>query len=158
MIIEILKIDIKTSAKGAQFGIATVKNEANAEFENVTIFGTFPEFTSLKAGSKVEGDLITNDYNGRKGWKLQGGAPGFKKSTGNNMAKAVEAKQEGIKLAQENKQEAIKVSSTFRDATLLTIEWIKKSDIPFMTKEDVQRQWLEWRAWLLKNFDESAPF
>ncbi len=49
---------------------ATVKNESDAVFENTTIFANFPDYSNLKEGSVIEGELIQNDYNGKVGWKI----------------------------------------------------------------------------------------
>lgn len=156
MQLKLLKIDYKTSKTGTKFAIANVSNESGAEFDNVTIFSNYPEFEGLKDGATIEGDLVTNDYNGRKGWKLSTGKPMRAKT---DFKKAMETKADNIKVAQENKNESIKISSTFRDATILTAEWLKKTDISFMTDKDIQDKWLEWRKWLWKQFDsEQEPF
>ena len=67
------------------------------------------------------------------------------------ISKAQDTKRADIKDAQGNKQDGIKIASTFRDATLITLETFK--DAPF----DVtifQDRWNHWRAWLWEQYDK----
>lgn len=152
----ITKFEPFTSSAGKAYARTSLKNDAGTLYENVTIFGSHPGYIDLKEGAFVEGELTTNDYNGRKGWKMQAlvqapawATKGPAKSAGIAQAQAV--KREDIKVAQGNKAESIKISSTFRDATLITIESFNgKVGVP---AEDFIVEWKKWRNWLWNNYD-----
>lgn len=154
---EILKFDIKQSAKGTTYAIAMLKG--NEVYENVTVFGSHPGFIDLKVGAFIECELEANDYNGKKGWKAKAlvSAPKWAGAKTNKTAeinKAMDKKVESIKEAQENRAEGVKVASTFRDATLITVELARTADIVPEDKEDyLKAKWQEIRNWLWQNWD-----
>jgi hypothetical protein len=150
----IQKIEFKTSASGNKYARATIDGK------EVAIFDKFPNFSNLKEGDSVEGDMTKKEYQGKDSWTLNPLArPSSFKSGGNgNIAKLQEKKAEGIKQSQENRAEGVKVASTFRDATLITVAMLNKSQAPDSI-DKVQEEWLYWRDWLWKNWDvEEPPF
>ena len=79
-----------------------------------------------------------------------------------NLTAAMETKNQNIMHAQDRKDEGIKISSTFRDATILTAEWMKRTDVPFPTDTDVKAKWKAMRDWLWKQWEydvtQEPPF
>jgi hypothetical protein len=139
--------------KGMKYAIATLLNTTtNAVFENVTIFGSHPNFAELRPEAQIEGVLTANDYNGKKGWKFQAGGSYPKKSSG-AIAQAMKSKQEGIEKTMDRKEEAIQKSSIIRDSTLLTVAAIQGKVV---TTEETKEIWENWQKWLETKW--SNPF
>lgn len=83
-------------------------------------------------------------------WKID--RPGNRSTGGSrktyNVAAAQERKASSIQHAQDNKDYSIKVSSTARDATIITAELMRRDDTL-----DFKRTWQEVRQWLWENWD-----
>jgi hypothetical protein len=152
-------IEEKKAKSGKVYAIAQVKNESGAMFENVTIFGDTPGFAELKVGSVIEGDLLANDFNNKKGWKIQvADAKPMRSPSG--MTAAVREKSKNIEHAQDRKDESIQKSSTFRDATMITVALLNAHAAGKVIDEaDVKKDWESWRQWLDTKFGEELnPF
>lgn len=115
----------------------------------------FPSWEEIAPGRDVEGNPWQSKTNGKwylfapeagKVYNPRSSTPGQKQAL---MKEAIGLKQEGIRESQENKQEAIKISSTFRDATLLTIAQLGDS----YDNGEFKVVWLSWREWLLDNYE-----
>lgn len=114
----------------------------------------FPNYDAIVDGADVEGTLWTSP-NGKK--YLFAPKP---KSTGNSknygaITKAMERKEDSIEKFQDNKEMSIKVSSTFRDATMLTIASFEGKQ---PTEREMKEQWLKWRVWLYENWNNVMAY
>ena len=69
-----------------------------------------------------------------------------------NATQAVAMKQEGIKNSMEHKDHSIKTSSTFRDATMLTVAWAGGREVE---ADQLRGKWIEFRAWLWGQYDHA---
>lgn len=114
----------------------------------------FPNWEEIAPGRDVEGNPWQSKTNGK--WYLFAPEPEktYNKAKwqpkGAEVAKAQEVKGQMIAQAQDNKNGSIKISSTARDATLLTIAEIQNNPEHATTFEDT---WLKWREWLLDNYE-----
>ncbi len=140
MIVE--QIEIKKGQKG-DFKVVTVAGGGTA-----SLFSWHSLYSTIKIGDEIDleksGDY-TNvvDPNGKK--RTGGGVE-------SSVKRSQDTKREDIAHAQDSKAESIRISSTFRDATLLTIAEMSKSDpSTIVTMEDV---WHKWRAWLWNSYDD----
>lgn len=70
------------------------------------------------------------------------------------MAEVMEVKSQNIAKAQENKEAAIILSSTFRDATLMTVVQMGDNDMGVLQESDMKSIWKKWRAWLLDEYSK----
>ncbi len=116
---------------------------------------TFPSFDLVVNGYNVEGEPWTSSSGKNYLFAPKPPTAGrFGPSKGNNpaIAKNMEKKAADIKVAQENKEQGIKMSSTIRMAVDCAIAEGS------VTKENIQ----EWRAWLWTEWDKEdkdfAPF
>lgn len=120
---------------------------------------TFPGYEEIINGGEVEGNLWTSPSNGKK--TLYPITPKKTGGSGANVAKAMETKRENIAEAQGRKETAIEMAATARDATLLTVEWVRNEAIQsrYPLTTEIQSKWLEWRKWLTGQFgNPGAPF
>jgi hypothetical protein len=155
---KIKAIEVKQSAKGVKYAIATVLNENNNEYNNVTLF---EPYSSKEIGYELIGQLSPNDYKGKIGWKFLEERTDTLTPRRSPIAikEAQDTKRKDIAVAQENRAEGVKIASTFRDATLITTAWFAKTNLPFHDEKDIERTWLQWRSWLWKHWnDEQEPF
>lgn len=111
---------------------------------------TFPNFDAITLQATIEGNL----------WKSSTGkaylfAPQVKKGNfgGAMPAQLMKKKEEGIRAAQENKSESIKVSSTMRDAVAITLAQMSADIILSKDPGAIKSMVKEWRLWLWKNWD-----
>lgn len=149
--IKILKIANKTTKNAKPYKMCEV--ECGGEIRKVNIWSNFPDFANLQEGSIVMGKMTLDGaywniaYEGQE--KRPGGQSGAYKS--HLIEKAQENKAQYIAKAQNNKEASIKVSSTMRDAVLLTIA--EKGD-GVLSSEDMQEAIERWRAWLWTHWDK----
>lgn len=114
----------------------------------------------LQVGDDIPDTLLTQNDKGY--WNIID--PHKKPSAGRgDFAKAQQFKAESIQRAQKNKEDAIKLSSTFRDATLLTVAQCTPESGFHVEPESMKKTWLYWRSWLLQQYDNddhtnSEPF
>ncbi len=136
-----------TAKSGTKYKKCRIKDEKGIVTESVAVFSSFSQYNNLVTGAEVEAILKEKDYNGSKSYSLEdaykpnGGGGGF--------AKAAEAKSENIKKAMDRKEEAISISSTARDATLIVTKFYPLET----TEEEIKKNWLRWRKWLLNNWE-----
>lgn len=138
--------------------VLELENENGVLFKDVFVNSKFDDqrtnFEGIREGSMLIGDITTSDYNGKEYKWLNSAKPqgsynnGMSKSKG--IAQAQERKEQSIYASQERKSEDIKISSTFRDATLLTIAEMGATN---GQESNWQKRWLENRKWLYKNYD-----
>lgn len=137
----------------------TLKDLGGNEIKDVTLWSDFPDFANIRPGSKVSGVMTTKAGTNNKVWKSlhasKGRAAPAKKP---DMVKAVEKKAESIAASQDRKEASIKQTATFRDATLLTVEWRRERQAKGLTTtaEEWQTEWRNVRRWLDAEFD--LPF
>lgn len=110
----------------------------------------FPGFDEIMPGKEIEGEFW-NSPSG-KGYLFPPKAPksSFK---GNSMA-VVEKTQEGVKVAQQNKELGIKVSSTMRMAVDLAIAQTESKSI-LDNNLTLEEKVLKWRKWLWLEWDKN---
>ena len=142
--------------------------EARAEDFNGKIYdkvslwkGDWPTLTTETV--EVMAEIKFTEKNGFKNVTLYPerteGWGGGKKQPSVNMNKIMEKKQEGISASQDRKENSIKLAATMRDATLLTLEWIKQENLVMPpTEAEIKAKWTEWRKWLDQNFGDGVPF
>lgn len=133
-------IEQKTGKSGKNYWVMHLVDSTGKETQNVSTFED-----KYQAGMEVEGQIIQNgNY---LNWKPKLEAPAFIKANSGYRAqqieKAVERKETSIKGFQDNKEWSIKVSSTMRDAVLLSIAEGKPNS------DNI----LRWREWLWNNWD-----
>lgn len=158
------KVERKTTSTGKKMIKAELLNEDGntAVEEDVAIWDSFPNFATLREGDRVEGTIDTK-VNGQFTNKTlkapyiakSGVSGGFKAG----MKEMVKEKQEGIKVAQENKELGIKTSSTIRMATDVVIATLANEKI--IDESVIKGKIREWREWFLAewdNIDNAPPF
>ncbi len=70
-------------------------------------------------------------------------------------------KGEQIARAQNNKENSIRISSSGRDAVIITTTFYKNTFYKNLKDEEIKSKILEWRKWLFENVysdDLSVPF
>lgn len=148
------------TSKSADWKIIAVTAEDGYPTDPVSVNRTdrngraFPNFDSLAVGMTIEANLWKSPTGKWSAFppdapQTRNFASGGTKS--GNMTKVMEQKQEGIKMAQENKENGIKTSSTIRMAVDIAIA---ENDQDSTMAESIIR----WRKWLLENWDITTPF
>ena len=148
--------------------LEVVEGDGSVMYEDVSVNRVnkkgeiFPNFDNIKVGERVKGNLWSSSAGKRYLFapspiKTQGGANkasgGYKTQV---IKEAQETKRKDIETAQENKGQSIKISSTMRDAVLLTIA--EKGD-GVMTAEDMEENIIKWRKWLVNHWEDAdIPF
>lgn len=117
--------------------------------EGVAIWSDFPNFNSITFEAEVEGDVVIKQ-NGQYVNKTLYAPKGPANRTTGGSRGGQTAIREGVREAQENKDWAIMTSSTFRDATAITIAQFGGQTV---SDEDFKAEWKAWRLWLAKNWD-----
>lgn len=144
--------------KNNDWKVCTIK-EGNQTITDVSVNRTnkkgevFPNFDGIAPGFEVECEI----------WKSQTGktymfAPKTQtapRAGGAGIKAAMVEKAKAIEHSQDRKDNAIQLSSTFRDATLLTQVTISAQQGDF-DREDIKKVWLEWRSWLLEQFGDAS--
>lgn len=150
--------------KNADWKVITLEMGENSFQEGVSVNRKdkkggpdFPEFDKIVVGGSVEGELWQSPTNQR--FYLFAPRPkpaGGPRGAGNAAAitKAQDTKREDIKDAQERKKEDIAQAAAFRDATLITVEWVKSA--PFPLDEEIKAYWRSWVKFFLN--EGSQPF
>ena len=148
-------IERKDTAGGIARSMANLKDETGKITQDVTLWGTNWKLDTLFMGNNIEGKIEEKDKesNGKvyhnvtlypdMGDKPKTWGPG-----------ASATKKADIAEAQKNKQSSIELSSTFRDATQITLAELSEHPI---VAEEFKSRWLYWREWLLNNFEEHPP-
>lgn len=132
-------------------------NKDLAEIEAVDIEGNpvkgsmwadFPNFQSITFGTTFEANLVAKDKNGTTYHTFYPVTKPTNKSARPNMIAVVKEKQEGIKIAQENKELGIKVSSTMRMAVDIVTSLGAYQNMT--TEQSIKH----WRSWLWSEWDK----
>jgi hypothetical protein len=150
----------KVTSTGKRMMKVTLKDETGALTEDVAIWDGFPNFVTLKPGEIVEGDLVikqNGQYENKSLYAPKVAPAGnFGGSMGRSGAigKAQEIKAQNIEKAQDNKNLGIKVSSTMRDAVLITTTIINSNSTIPVSTGDIKDMIKEWRRWLWSEFDK----
>jgi hypothetical protein len=163
MILQILELDRKSDTWCVAKLMEAV--EGGNTFDDVSINKTdrnsgavqWPQWDSFAVGVSFEGNVWENPTTGKrsvfppkpKAVSTSGGA-----AKGGMIAKAQETKREDIKHAQDTKREDISRAAAFRDATLITVEWIKSA--PFPMDDEIKSYWRAWVKFFLNEGEQ--PF
>jgi hypothetical protein len=143
-------LEKKTAASGKSYIKATVQ-DGMGDSHNVTIFSTFPDFETITFESVLEADMqVENDPKygeSKKLWPPKSNKP----SGGGMMGKVMEQKAQAIGKAQDRKEEGIRVSSTFRDASMIVSAQIHGGML--RTEMDIKDEWKKWRKWLWSHYE-----
>lgn len=155
---------LQIETKGAGWKLATIQDLNTQDItERVSINKVgkkgevFPNFDALKLNDSIEGSLWVSQKGAAylfpsKPEKPQGGA--FKRTTG-DISKAVEVaqgrKNDFIENVQENKNLAIKVSSTLSKAVDLAIAEYGTQTEPVRTLDEL---FIKWRLFLFNHWDD----
>jgi len=152
----ILEIEKKSGKSGNSYFSALFKTQ---DEEGAEIKATSFDLDNVKIGDVIEGDIIKNgNFNNFKIKKEE-----VKKGVGafSGVKVAQERKQEMIEKSQDRKDDSIRNSSTFRDATILTQVWASKQTA-FLTTEEIEKKWIEFRNWLFSHYEveitDTKPF
>ncbi len=150
----IIKLETKTTKIGNIIS-ADLQDFNGTITDKVSIFPTFPNFTSLKVGSEVMGQItvkVNGQYTNKtlNEEKTSGYASGGARSV--NMNKLMDKKAENIEKAQERKNDSI----AFFNATNSAIEMVKQFH---GDTSDIQSDIKHWRDWFLSEWHkyESDP-
>ncbi len=168
-------LEQKPTSTGKERAIATIKDDKGVSIEGVTLWGSnWTNFKDLKSGMEVEADYkeVQNGQYLNKtlyqattyktmsapaGGTVSSPTGGYKGGAG--MSKMMDKKIEGVREAQERKNDAMTLAGTARDATLLTIEWAKQMSasqrIESVNEDMLKEQWVEFRKFLLANYDDA---
>lgn len=139
-----------TTTTGKEKYNAVLKDvDSGAETKGVTIWSDYPGWINLQAGVTVYGSLVP-PKDPKYGPTLYAPKPA---STGTTrgagaITRAQETKAEHIKVAQENKEVGIKLSSTIR----MAVDIVTARDLG--STEDIQAEIEYWRKWFWERWDE----
>lgn len=146
----------KTAGSGVKYYRADMKDEQGKEYKGVAVFSSFKGFDRVQPGAIVEGKITSKDYKGQPSYTLENDTPaqgGFNK--GGNMTKVMEKKQENIREAQGHKDLGIKISSTMRDAVLLTTTQLSADVILSKDPAAIKKMIKDWRKFLLEEWEKT---
>lgn len=143
---------------------STGKQKADVALEgvegNITIWGDYPNFSTLAPGSEVEGDLVPakDPKYGPTLYppKVKSTAFATRPPWANKTAQikeAMETKTENIKDFQATKDEAIKMSSSATDATAIVTAFYASTGL---SDQEIKLKWEEWRKYFYDKRNE--PF
>ncbi len=148
---KIEKVSVVTAKSGTVYRKLNLEDESGNPVEAVA-FSTFSQYSNLLEGKEVEGVLEGKEYNGKTSYTLKDAPRG---SGGGNKAgfskEMMETKSKSIEVAQGRKDDSIKMSSTFRDASIITVELLKIDP-----KLNWKETWLENRRWLYSNYENTT--
>ena len=141
--------------------VLEVENDSGVLFKDVFVNSKFDDqrttFEGIREGSMLIGDISVSDYNGKEYRWLNSAKPqgsynrGISKTQG--IAQAQERKEQSIYQSQERKGEDIKISSTARDATMITVAVMgTNKDL------DWRNHWVETRKWLYENWGNVTAY
>lgn len=141
-----VKREGSTNGRAWKITEMSLEDEAGVKTDKVSTFN------NVAPGQEIEGDIKTND----KGYlnfipKLE--PPAFIKNNNfktQQMEKVMEKKEQSITKFQDSKEESIKVSSTMRDAVLLTIA--EKGNTQ-MSANEMKSMIEKWRYWLYEKWE-----
>lgn len=142
-------LEKKVAGSGKPYIKATVKDGMDEE-HNVTIFSTFPNFETITFDTVLEAEMQTEN-DPKYGISKKLWPPKENRPAGGGMGRVMEKKAEAIGKAQDRKEEGIRVSSTFRDASMIVASMVHGGLL--RTEMDIKEEWRKWREWLWNNYD-----
>lgn len=135
---------------------------------DATIWAGFPNYASLAPGQTIQGKITSKDWKGKLYYSIQYDNPSTGTTaphTGNKtavMEKMMDKKAGQIASAQDSKEHSIRLSSTMRDAVLITTTQISHDGILSKDPLVIKKMIKDWRNWLLTNWDvttnDFSPF
>lgn len=134
--------------------------------QSANVFPKDPLFQLCTPGAQIDAALVSDGVSrfGKPFYKLQRTDTGVTVSYQQEPTQYDvyrEKKEDGIQLAQMRKDDSIKQSSTFRDATLLLTAQMAQSKETW-DEERIKTQWRNWRSWLLEHWEshegDGIPF
>lgn len=131
--------------------------DTKVKTERVQIWGDFPNFTTITFGSVVEGDIVEKQSGNFKNITLYPPKPVYTPKSGGfsgGVKAMVAEKAKNIEHSQDRKDNSIQLSSTFRDATMLTVAQMKGTEN--WSNDEVQEKWKMWRSWLMEQFGDAS--
>lgn len=148
--IKIISSADKVASNGNPYKALEVQDEAGAVFK-VNIFNDFPEFSLLKEGSVVRGQLVqkgqyTNLLSETQN-KPRGGASGAFKTA--QIEKTMERKEQSIGKFQDNKEWSIMIASSMTNAVNLAIAEFRDKTV----LDTLDQAVLKWRQFILDNWE-----
>jgi hypothetical protein len=154
MLYKIITSETKDTEKYGRFLDISAKDVSGETvkgsiWENQKDGSKFPNFEAIKVGTEIDLTMWPSPTTGKISFFLP--RPKTASKGGANMTRVMEKKQEGISKSMDRKEDGIKVSSTFRDATILTQVWSQKQ--PFPTTDEIEAKWVHFRTWLLEHYD-----
>lgn len=155
---KIITIESKTTSTGKAMKKATIVDEAGVETSDVAIWSSFPDFANIVVDSTVVGELEVKQNGAYTNKSLKNPATGsFGANRGGSgaISKAMEKKEASIEKFQGNKEESIKIASTFSSAVNCAIAEYNKDPHNLDTLEELIRKWRKqlWFIW-----DEHTDF
>lgn len=153
--ITISKVDFKQDKNGNTYKRVSSGNRI------ANVFPKDPLYSLCLSGAELDAEFA-HDGTGRDGrpfFKLQRtdtGATVRYQQEKNPYDEAREKKEDGIQLAQMRKDDSIKQSSTFRDATLLVVALMGQGGEERWAEDKMKEKWLSLRTWLVDHW-ESHP-
>jgi len=144
----IQSFEMRQTKAGKPMAIVSIKDEAGAVYENISVWSSHPDFNSLKEGLLTKG-TIEDKIIGNKTYKnLNAGTVGP-----SGIKSAMEMKSRGIEHAQDRKEDSIRAASIIRDSTILTAAFAQGKDVSI---DDMKEVWTNWNVWLTKKWTQ--PF
>ena len=141
--------EMQSKSSGKMYKRVNVKDPSGVVTNGVAVFSSTPFYSQVVTNAQVEGILKEKDYNGSKSYTLE--APYQPRSGGGAMpAKMMEKKQEFIKEAQDDKQQAIKISSTFTAAWNTAIASFGGKGF---TQDEFAKDFKMWRRYFVNNYE-----
>lgn len=145
----------KTAGSGVKYYRADMKDEQGKEYKGVAVFSSFKGFDRVQPGAIVEGKITSKDYKGQPSYTLENDIPAGGFNKGGNMGKMMETKQANILEAQGNKELGIKISSTMRDAVLITATQLSADMVLSKDPSAIKKMIKDWRKFLWEEWDKT---
>lgn len=152
-----MKYTIDWLKKGKYGDEVSATDEKGGKIMNATLGKEFAT-DNVMAGHTIEATTWTSPKNDKvylfkaKDESAPKNTPTRQFGASGAIKEAQATKREDIKQSMDRKEQSILMASTMRDATILTAEQIKRSEMP-LTDEDIKEIWLKWRNWLIKQGD-----
>jgi len=158
---KITAIESKTTSTGKAMKTATLEDETGVVVEKVAIWSNYPDFANLVVGSILTAEIETKQNGQYINLSLKSpstGGFGANRGGSGAITKAMEKKAENIEKAQENKNESIKIASTFASAVNCAIAEYNKDPHNLDTLEELIRKWRKVLWFLWEEHTDYPPF
>lgn len=121
---------------------------------SVTMWEDHPDFATVTLGDTLEGDVVkkqNGQYINKTIYPVRTQSPA-KRNFGapRGIAQAMERKEKSIQTFTENKEESIKLSSSFR----MAVEIVTARGIEGWDRDVVQKEIEHWREWFWFNWEK----